>query len=139
FPRQGREKHSSAGFYFQISPKGVGVAAGAYMPGPEELYAIRSWLTDHHSTFLSASKKAEKVLGELKGDSLSRSPKGFDPAHPAAELIRRKQWFYWTEPDVKLATSPKLLPELLRYFKAAAPVMEMLNTPVARKKRPEFV
>ena len=136
FPRHGLEKHSSAGFYFQISPEGVGIAAGAYMPGPEELFAIRTWLASNHRTFLKASRNAEKVVGPLDaGSSLARSPKGFDPAHPAADLIRRKNWFYWREPDVKLATSPKLAGELLRHFRAVAPVMDLLNAPLLKKSR----
>jgi uncharacterized protein (TIGR02453 family) len=135
FPRHSLDKHSGAGYYFQISPDGVGIAAGAYMPGPEQLYAIRTWLTGNHQAFLQASKKAEKVLGPLQGSSLARSPKGFDPSHPAADLVRKKQWFYWSEPDVKLATSPKLADELLRYFRAVTPVLNLLNAPLLGKSR----
>jgi uncharacterized protein (TIGR02453 family) len=135
FPRRGLNRHSSAGFYFQISTEGVGIAAGAYMPGPEELFAIRTWLTANYKTFLKASQKAEKVIGPLQGNSLARSPKGFDPAHPAAELVRKKQWFYWTEPNVKLATGPKLPGELLRCFRAVTPVLNLLNTPLLKKSR----
>jgi uncharacterized protein (TIGR02453 family) len=136
FPRHGLERHSSAGFYFQLSAEGVGMAAGAYMPGPEELFAIRSWLAANHAMFLTASRSVEKVFGPLQGDGLSRSPKGFDPAHPAAELVRRKQWYYWTEPEVKLTTSPRLLSELVRHFRAAAPVIGLLNLPLLRAPRP---
>ena len=135
FPRRGLEKHSSAGYYLQVSPEGVGIAAGAYMPGPEELYAIRTWLTENHRKFALASKKAEKVFGSLQGTSLVRSPKGFDPSDPAVELVRRKQWFFWTEPDRTLATSPKLLPEIVRHFRAATPVMQLLNAPLRPKPR----
>ena len=34
---QGLEKTSGAGYYFQVSPKGVVIAAGAYMPEKEQL------------------------------------------------------------------------------------------------------
>jgi uncharacterized protein (DUF2461 family) len=63
-------------------------------------------------------------------------PKGFDAAHPAEDLIRMKQWLYWVELDVKLATSPRLLPELVKRFRAAAPVIAMLNAPL-RKNAPK--
>jgi uncharacterized protein (TIGR02453 family) len=135
FPRRGLERHSSAGYYVQISPEGVGLAAGAYMPGPEELLAFRTWLVSHHQQFLKESRKAEKLFGPLQGASLARSPKGFDPAHAAIELIRKKAWFYWTETGVKLATSPALAQEVLKYFKAAAPVVELINAPLAKKAR----
>jgi hypothetical protein len=36
------------------------------------------------------------------------------------------------ELDVKLATTPRLLPELVKRFRAAAPVIEMLNAPLVK-------
>src|ERR1700690_265534 len=51
---QGLEKTSGAGYYFQVSPKGVVIAAGAYMPEKEQLAAIRHWLLDHHEEFRKA-------------------------------------------------------------------------------------
>jgi len=134
FPRQGLEKHAAAGFYFQLSPKGVGIAAGMYAPGPDELRAARTFLAENHEKFRAAVKGAEKVLGKLTGDSVTRMPKGFDPASPAADLIRMKQWLFWLELDVKVATSPKLLGELVKRFRAAAPVLDLLNAGL--KKRP---
>jgi uncharacterized protein (TIGR02453 family) len=133
FPRHGLDRHSSAGFYFHISPREVGIAAGAYMPGPEELFAIRTWLSHNHETFRKAARAPEKIFGQIQGESLARSPKGFDPQHAAADLIRKKQWYYWVKLETKLAATPKLLPELLRHFRAAAPVMELLNVPLKRK------
>jgi uncharacterized protein (TIGR02453 family) len=138
FPRKDLQKHSSAGFYVQISPQGVGIAAGAYMPGPDELRAIRAWLAEHHEEFRKAARVPEKLLGKLTGASVTRMPKGFDPAHPAADLLKQKQWLYWQELDVKLATSPKLVKEVVKRFQVAAPVLAMLNAgvrPAASKSR----
>jgi len=103
------------------------------MPGPEELFAIRTWLTENHAMFRKAAKGPEKLMGKLHGDSLARSPKGFDPAHPAADLVRMKSWLYWIELDVKLAESPKLFGEVMKRFRAAAPVVALLNTPLQKK------
>jgi len=135
FPRRGMGKHSSAGFYVHLSTKSFGIASGAYMPGPEELLAMRTWIAENHAAFRKAAKGPEKLMGKLHGDSLTRAPKGFDPAHPAGELIRMKSWLYWIELDVRLAESPKLLHEVLKRFRAAAPVVEMLNAPLVLSKR----
>ena len=129
------ERHSSAGFYFHIAPKSVAIAMGAYMPGPEDLFAIRSWLAEHDQEFRVAAKALRKLMGDLRGDSLARSPKGFDPEHPATDLIRRKAWYFATELDPDIAESPKLLREIVKHFRAAAPVIEMLNTPVLQRTR----
>jgi uncharacterized protein (TIGR02453 family) len=135
FPRRGMGKHSSAGFYVHLSPEYFGIAAGAYMPGREELLAMRTWIAENHAEFRKASRRPEKLMGKLHGDSLTRSPKGFDPEHPAADLIRLKSWLYWVELDAALAESPKLLGEVMKRLRAAAPVVEMLNAPLLSSKR----
>ena len=66
-------------------------------------------------------------MGKFGGSTAARTPKGFTPGHPADDLVRMKQWLYWTELDVKLATSPKLLGEIVKRFRVATPVMRMLN------------
>jgi uncharacterized protein (TIGR02453 family) len=127
FPARGHEKHGAAGYYFHVTPKTIGIAAGNYMPGPEELLAVRTWLLKNHEAFRKAAKGPEKLLGKLEGSTVARTPKGFPKDHPADDLIRMKQWLYWTELDVKLATSPKLLGEIVKRFRAATPVIRMLN------------
>jgi uncharacterized protein (TIGR02453 family) len=143
FPRRGLDRHTSAGFYFHISTEEVGIAAGAYMPGPEQLRAVRGWLAENHVEFRKAARAPEKLWGKLHGESLTRNPKGFDPEHPASDLIRMKQWLYWVELDTKIAGTPRLFSEIAKRFRAAAPVIALLNTPVraaapARKKRAAF-
>jgi len=136
FPNRNLGKQSSAGFYFHITAKRVGVAVGSYMPGPDELKSVRAWLAENHAAFRKASRKPQKLLGKLQGSSVTRMPKGFASDHPAEDLIRMKQWLYWVELDVKLATTTRLLPELVKRFRAAAPVIKMLNAPLARAARP---
>ena len=136
FPQHGLGKQSAAGFYFHISATSVGIAAGSYMPGPDELRAIRAWLADHHASFREAVKQPKKLLGELQGSALTRMPKaGSTPGHPAEDLIRMKQWLYFTELDLKVATTPKLLPELVKRFRAVAPVVQLLNAPLGKSAR----
>jgi uncharacterized protein (TIGR02453 family) len=132
FPKRGMNKHAAGGFYFHLAPKAIGLAAGSYMPGPEELLAIRTWMLDHHVEFRKAARGPEKLWGKLHGEEMSRCPKGFDPAHPANDLIRRKSWVYWCEIDVALAESPQLQKEIVKRLKAAAPLVEMLNAPLTK-------
>jgi uncharacterized protein (TIGR02453 family) len=130
FPNRHLGKHSSASFYFHITAESVGIAAGAYQSGPDELKAIRLWLAENHAAFRKAAKRPQKLLGKFEGNAAVRMPKGFAVNHPAEDLIRMKQWLYWIELDAKLATSRKLLPELVKRFRAGAPVIEMLNAPL---------
>jgi uncharacterized protein (TIGR02453 family) len=133
FPRKGLEKHAGAGFYMQLSPKGVGIAAGLYGPGPDELRGVRGYLAENHVKFRAAIKAPEKLMGKMQGESVTRMPKGFEPESPAADLLKMKQWLFWQELDVKLATSPTLKSEIVKRFRSAAPVMDLLNAGLMKR------
>jgi uncharacterized protein (TIGR02453 family) len=126
---------SSAGYFFSVGPKEVGIAGGVYEPSPEQLFGVRTWLAENHADFRKLCRPAEKLMGEMHGESLTRMPKGFPTEHAAADLLKRKRWIYWAALDAKSATSPKILPELIKHFKAMLPMMEALNVPLAVKKR----
>lgn len=130
FPRRGLTKDSGAGFYFHVSAKGIGIACGAYAPGPEQLAKIRPFIAENYKLLRTTTK----LMGPLQGSTLKRLPKGFDCEHPAAALIKMKQWYWWVELDGKLATSPKLKSEIVKRFKAMTPMVELLNKPLLGKR-----
>lgn len=131
FHKQGAGKHAAAGYYFSVGADQVEVAAGVYMPGAEELLRLRRHISENFDEFrkLAESKSAVRVAGTLQGDSLTRPPKGFSGDDPAVEWIKKKQWYYYqTDIDPKLAATPKLLPELIKRFKAMTPMINFFNT-----------
>ncbi len=136
FPKQGGERGSSPGFYFHISADQVGLAGGVYEPQPEQLYSIRSWMAENHQEFRKAARAAKKVMGKLHGESLTRAPKGFDPEHPAVDLIKMKRWVFHTALPAELAETPKLQGELVKRFKSMLPALELLNLAVGKPRKP---
>ena len=78
------------------------------MPQPEELFAIRTWIAENHAPFRKAAQAPRKVIGEMRGSTLQRVPKGFDCGHPAEDLLKMKQWFYGCRARREAATSSKL-------------------------------
>jgi uncharacterized protein (TIGR02453 family) len=134
--KQGADKHAAAGYYFSVGADQIEIAAGVYMPGPEELLRLRQHISGHFDEFskLIADKAATKLMGPLQGDSLARPPKGFSAEDPAIDWIRRKQWyFYKTDLDLGLALTPKLLPELVKRLKAATPMVTFFNRGLAAR------
>jgi uncharacterized protein (TIGR02453 family) len=132
FMRRGMAKHASGSVYFEISPAHVGLAGGIYMPGPEELLAVRKHIAEHYERLrgILKDRQLRRLMGELQGDQLGRVPKGFPAGHPAEEFIRMKQWDLWQELDPALAASPKLPAELLRRFRVMIPLADFLNEPL---------
>jgi uncharacterized protein (TIGR02453 family) len=137
FPRRDLEKHGGAGYYFSVSPEEIEVGGGVYMPPPESLRAIRDHLAEHHEDFrrIAAARDVRRLFGEVYGDRLTRTPKGFPPDHPAADLLRMKQFLLFKTLDAKLATTPKLYREILSRFEAMTPFLEFLNAPFPSKSR----
>ena len=84
-----------------------------------------------------ADKKLKRTVGDLQGEQLTRTPKGFPTDHPGESLLRQKQWYLENTLDGQLLTSPKLLPELVRHFELMAPMVEFFNQALVRKPRPQ--
>jgi uncharacterized protein (TIGR02453 family) len=139
--RDGLEKTSGAGFYFHVSPEEVVIAAGVYMPEREQLLAIRRYLAEHHEEFrrLMKGKKLRGLMTENEGHSLSRAPKGFPEDHPAIELLKNRQWGVSAHLPGERALKASLVKDVVERFRAAAPVIALLNAPlVGKPKRPLF-
>ena len=133
--RNGLSKNSGSAFYFGISDKCVEIAGGLYSPEPDTLLAVRRMIADAPDEFraLYEKPKIRRLMGELKGEKLTRVPKGFDAASDAAELVKHKRWILYVELDAALATSPKLLPEIVSRLQVMTPFVEYLNGPLIRK------
>lgn len=132
--KQGADKHAAAGYYFSVGAEQIEIAAGVYMPGPDELLRLRQHISGNFEEFsrLAGDKAVTKLMGELKGDSLARPPKGFAADDPAIEWIKKKAWHYYkTDLDLALALTPKLLPEIVKRLKAMTPMIAFFNRGLA--------
>ena len=139
--RKGAEKHAQAGFYFSVSDEEIEIAGGVYMPGPEELAAIRAHISEHGAELkkIATNRKLVALMGGFQGEALRKVPRGYSPEHPQADYIRMKQWMFFKtfEPGNALSTD---LPKFVgARFKAIAPLVAFLNAPLAKKNPPSNV
>lgn len=125
-------KNRGAGFYFELSHRALGIAGGMYMPEPEQLLAVRQALLTRWEEFagMCAERALVRRLGALQGEMLARVPKGFDPLSPAAEWLRRKQFYFYAELDAKIVTGPGVYRQLVDCFRLTLPMVEFLNQAV---------
>jgi len=132
FSRRGALGLKAGGFYFSVSAEAIEVAGGIYHPEPDITLLIRTHIAETHRDLerILAAKKTRTLMGGLQGAELTRSPKGFDPNHPAADFIRKKDWILDATLDSSLATSPRLSAEIIERFRAMAPLIEYLNRPL---------
>ena len=136
FSRRDSERLGTGGFYFSVSHDVIEVAAGIWHPEREVTLLVRNHIAETHEELsrILADKKSRKLAGELKGDALSRSPKGFDPAHPAAGFIKMKDWIFEVTIDANLATTPQLHGAVVERFRAMAPLLVYLTRPLLGRK-----
>ena len=136
FARRGGERLGTGGFYFSVSHDMIEVAAGLWHPDRDVTLAVRNHIAETHEELreILADKKSRKLAGELRGDSLSRTPKGFEATHPAAQFLKMKDWVLDVTLDPALATTPQLHPAIVERFRAMAPVVGYLNRPLLARK-----
>ena len=84
------------GYYVQIKPGDSFIATGFWQPNKEDLFRIRKELELDASEFreIIAEKSFKKVWGEMVGDQVKTSPKGFSKEHQNIDLIKRKQYIF---------------------------------------------
>jgi uncharacterized protein (DUF2461 family) len=123
-------KGEGAGLYFEIAPGWVWMGGGMYMPTTADLHDIRAQIAATHPRGLHKVVTApafKRAVGELTGDRLTRVPLGYSKDHPASHYLQFKQFLGACEYEASLATSRRFYPELLKVFKAVAPLVQFLN------------
>lgn len=135
-PISAEKGSASAGFYVSVSPKIVEIAGGIYAPDNVTLLKLRQHVGEDYANFRAqfGAAKFLQATGGMMTESLTRAPKGFDPAHPALDLIRLKHFVVFEELDPAIAVTAKLLPELVKRFTAMAPFVLYLNGALAAQR-----
>ncbi len=129
---EGLQKTSGGGYYIHLSPTELVIAAGVYMPQREQLLAIRTHLLTHHEELRRhlQSRTLRALMDEFDGLRLTRPPKGFPADHPALDLLLCRQWGVAATLPANVALKPTLVREIVRRFRAAAPIVDQLNQPL---------
>jgi uncharacterized protein (TIGR02453 family) len=136
FPNQRLGKKGGAALYFHLSATEAMIAAGMYFGETSELQAVREHLAEKHAGFLKilAAKPLKKKFGELEGESLQKAPKQFGLNHPAADLLRRKQWLLHSRFPATDALNEKFAADALKAFQLLIPFVSFLNQPLVGKR-----
>ncbi|HVZ70304.1 MAG TPA: DUF2461 domain-containing protein [Rhizomicrobium sp.] len=121
------------GFYMHFAPGEVRFGGGLWMPASDALAQIRGAIAAKPAQWskVKNDKTFRKTFGEIRGEGLSRPPRGFDPAHPHIEDIKRKSFFAMKEAGTKLTQHPKLIGEVSNTFKAASPLLKFICNALA--------
>ncbi len=126
----GGEAEGGAGFYFHLEPGQCLIGAGIWMPPRASLAKIREALAEEVEGFerIVLTPAFRRRYGPLDTESmLTRLPRGFTEAHPAARWLRYRSFTVGRTLSERDAHSPSLPSTLARDFEALTPFVRWLN------------
>jgi uncharacterized protein (TIGR02453 family) len=129
----------AAGYYVQLSARGVMVGGGFYDADSARLAAYREAVADD-----VAGPRLQRILGKLTkagwevgGDTLKTAPRGYAADHPRIELLRHKSLTvskgYGFEPVIH---EPALLEQVRSDWRRVAPLLDWVSTEVHSRVQP---
>jgi uncharacterized protein (TIGR02453 family) len=122
----GKDAHAP-GFYLHLQPGECFVGAGLWRPEAPLARRIREAIAADPAGWRRAAHGARFTsTWALGGELLVRVPAGFDPTHPFADDLRRKDFIASTRLADRQVTAPGFDQELARMLASTAPLMRFL-------------
>jgi len=128
FPHRAWKEVRAPGLYLHLEPQRSFLGAGLWHPDPDTRALVsKAIVRDPKKWKRVTSGRAFKELCELSGGSMKRMPPGYDPDHPLAADLMRKDFMtvtYFTEQQV---CAPDFLNRVVKVIRAAGPFLEFLT------------
>ena len=117
------------GYYLEISADESFIAVGFWNPNKEDLLRIRKEIEIDGQEFkrIVNQKKIKEIWGDLKGDEVKTSPKGFTSDHEYIDLIKKKQFIFIKKLKEKDILDEKFQKELVNYFESIRPFFDYMS------------
>ncbi|HVU94062.1 MAG TPA: DUF2461 domain-containing protein [Puia sp.] len=127
FTRAGRQRRG--GYYYHFEPGNSRITGAFWGPSAPDLRLIREDIAfdDRPLRKIITAKKFVDAFGTLQGEQLQRVPAGFDPAHPAADLLRYKQYLVIKTFTDKEVHSPDFLQQATEAFHRMRPFLDHMS------------
>ncbi len=127
----GKNAHAP-GFYLHLSPDECFAAAGVWGPDTHTLKLIRHAIVDNTPRWTAIKEKLISHFDlAMHGESLKRTPRGFDPNHPYADDLRRKHFVAVSQLSRDEVLDSCFLEHLAVTFRRSAPFMQFLTESIA--------
>ena len=138
FPDRTLGRLNGAAIYFEVAPDGVWIGGGLWNPDTSQLHLVREHVAANHRRLDAIVKSpAFRKIGGLRGDTMTRVPRGFAKDHPAAAYLMHRQFLGFREEPAAFATSRQFYAQLLWTMKTIVPLVSFLNAPLVEARRPE--
>jgi uncharacterized protein (TIGR02453 family) len=118
-------------YYMRLEPAGSLIGAGIWRPEPAALKNIRDAIVADPRRWKRATSAGQLGLAcTMAGESLQRVPRGYDPDHPLAEDLKRKDFTVGVKLSDKEVLKPDILASILGAYRKMAPFVSFLSDAV---------
>jgi uncharacterized protein (TIGR02453 family) len=111
------------GFYLHLEPGGSFAGGGVWHPDGDALARVREAIVADPEGWRAVRRRVR----EIEGETLARVPRGFDPDHPFADDLKRKDFYASVSFSDGEVTGPRFLAGCAAAFRAAAPLVEFVT------------
>lgn len=125
------------GYFYMVAPGGrTHFGTGAWCQDSAWLRHIRDYISEHFEQFEDALSASGCALWEDPGAKLKNVPRGFDPADPAAEYLKYKEWFVADSfPDAELRDFDGFVDRCGEAVERMEPLRRFFDAAFAQKPR----
>ena len=117
------------GYYMNLSPGNTYLACGFFGPDPDDLKRIRLDIQGNYKEWkkMLNNKTLKDNFGNMRGEKVLTSPKGFSKDHPAIALLRHKQFIFRHDFKDKEIISENFLHIANDLFKSIRPFFNYMS------------
>jgi len=116
------------GLYLHLEPGDVFAGAGIWRPDGAALSEVRDAIVAAPATWRrAAGGRAFAARWALSGESLVRVPRGYDPEHPLADVLKRKSFIAVTGFSERDACTGDFAERLASVWREASPLLRFLT------------
>lgn len=132
------QAHGGAGFYVEVGATGGALGGGLWLPPRPVLARIRAAMDDDPDALREILDRpaVRRRFGEMPADArLTRMPRGYADAHPAAALLRHQSFTLGRTLDLSALGSATLADDLVRDYRLLLPFVRWLNAAIGLPPR----
>lgn len=129
FHFQRQTKYKRGGYYVSIAPGKSFMACGFFGPNADDLKRIRENIDQNHKEWkkILTSKSIKNHFGNMIGEQVATSPRGYSKDHPAIDLLRHKQFLFRCDFTDKEVLAENFLVTINTKFKAIRPYFDYMS------------
>ncbi len=126
---EGGRKSGRVDYYLHISEEESFLGGGMWAATPEQLAKYRQEIDYNAQEFKAIIHNSEfiKTFGEIQGEAVKSSPKGYSKDHPEIELLRFKQVFFMHKFSKEEVCSPDFVVKVTQTAKTLKPFLDYFN------------